>query len=256
MKFFKYLSIFVTCLSLTGCSKLNINIDAEDILKDLQHIDGNYNDYDNNNTLAKEDDYWVLFASGPNVKENGKSLEYKAKTLKGNFLVAQADIKEDCEYSFSLDISADVGKAKLILVKPDNTIEILKEVIASSENKFNGNISFHCNIGLNRIKFVGSNFKGQFKLTQTDNLFDFVEFSVFDDIHDDLEESIEDELKNIEDILENQKHVINNTVKIEQTKADVNLIEKTLNSLRNRIKHIFEHSVNSFKLLKFKFLFI
>lgn len=256
MKFFKYLSIFVICLSLTGYSKFNINVDAEDILKDLQHVDGNYNDYDNNNTLTKENDYWALFSSGPNVKENGKSLEYKAKTLKGNFLVAQADIKQECEYNFSLDISVDAGKAKLILVKPDNTIELLKEVFAGSENKFNGNISFYCNIGFNKIKFVGSNFKGQFKLTQTDNLFDFVEFSVFDDIHDDIEEGIEDELKYIEDIAENQKHIINNTVKIEQTKTDINLIEKTLNSLRNRIRHIFEHSINSFKLVKHKFLFI
>ncbi len=250
MKFLKYLSVFIICFTLTGCSKFNINIDVEDILKDSQHLNGNYKNYDNNHTLAEENDYWALFSSGPSVKENGKSLEYKARTLRGNFLVAQADIKQECEYSFSLNISADVGKAKLILIKPNNTIEVLKEVIADSENKFNGNISFHCNIGLNRVKFVGSNFKGQFKLAQPGSLFDFVDF------YDDLEENIEDELKYIEDIAKSQKHAINNIVKIEQTETYTNFIEKSLIFLGNRIKHIIEHGINSFKLLKHKFLFI
>ena len=138
MRFFKYLSIFVICLSLTGCSKYEIST----------HM---------------------------TINENSKTLEFKARKLRGNFLVAEADVKQECEYSFSLDISADAGKAKLILIKPDDTIEVLKEVAADSENKFNGNISFHCNIGLNKIKFVGSNFKGQFELTKTDNLFDFID---------------------------------------------------------------------------------
>ncbi|MGN1034149.1 MAG: hypothetical protein ACI4PK_00910 [Oscillospiraceae bacterium] len=100
-------------------------------------------------------------------------MEYKVQTLKGYFSIAKANIKQKCKYSFNLDISADVGKAKLILIKPDNSIEILKEVIADGENHFNGDIPFHCDVGLNRIKFVGSNFKGQFKLKQTNSLFDF-----------------------------------------------------------------------------------
>lgn len=228
MKFFKYLSIFLICLSLTGCSN---------------------KDYNNNKALTAQYNSTQEILSSMTTSKNGKVLEYKARTLRGHFLVAEADVQQECEYSFSLNISADVGKAKLILVKPDNTIEVLKEVIAGSENKFNGNISFHCNIGLNRIKFVGSDFKGQFKLTQPSNLFDFVEF------HDDLEESIEDELEHIEDTVKNQEYIPNNAAN-NYVKVGTNLIEKILSLLNNRIKHIFEYGINLFKLLKYKFSFI
>ena len=101
MRFFKYLFIFVVCLSLTGCSKHEIST----------HM---------------------------TINENSKTLEFKARTLKGNFLVAEADVKQECEYSFSLDISADAGKAKLILIKPDDTIEVLKEVAADTTHLCHG----------------------------------------------------------------------------------------------------------------------
>ena len=103
MRSFKYLFVFVICLSLAGCS----------------------NEYYNNNKLlARQYDSYSQILSSLNTSKCGKTLEYKVQTLKGNFLVAEADVKQECEYSFSLDISADAGKAKLILIKPDDTIEV------------------------------------------------------------------------------------------------------------------------------------
>ena len=53
------------------------------------------------------------------------------------------------------------------MVKPNSEVEILKEVISNGNNKFSGDITINCPAGVNKIKAVGYDYKGDLKIDKS-----------------------------------------------------------------------------------------
>lgn len=69
-----------------------------------------------------------------------------------------------------------------MVVKPNLGVEILKEVITDKDNSYDGNITFHCDVGSAKIKIVEDNYGGEFKLSQSKgSLFTYTDSKMFFD---------------------------------------------------------------------------
>lgn len=130
--------------------------------------------YDDNSKIAFQDNFSVISQIN-NISDDKRSFSSHISHLNGCFEVAEADIKGKCdvEICFSGDIKS--GKAKIVLVKPDNKVEILKEVVAGQDNSYSYNLNVSCDVGLNKVKFVGKNYIGNFELSpKNEKVFDYI----------------------------------------------------------------------------------
>ncbi len=141
--------------------------------------DDNENVYNNNSKIAFRNNCSAKGQSNK-ISDDEKSFYSHIWHLNGCFQVAEADIKDKCDVEMCFSGEIKSGKAKIVLVKPNNKVEILKEVVAGQDNSYSCNLNVSCDVGLNKIKFVGKNYRGNFELSQKDEkVFDYIG-SLFD----------------------------------------------------------------------------
>ena len=85
--------------------------------------------------------------------------------LEGCKDILEANIQQDIETTLHIQLNANSGKGKLVLVKPNSEVEILVEV-TSENNHFEGDVSAKCISGTNKIKIVGENYSGNLEIYQ------------------------------------------------------------------------------------------
>ncbi len=125
---------------------------------------GHYN-YSDNSSIAGENNFSSQ-NSTINYSDDGKTLFGKMGRLNGSMELAHADIQSNCSVEISFSGRISEGKAKLVLVKPDLSVETLKEIEAGKDNSYKDSLSVSCDTGVNKIKFVGENYKGNFEVSQ------------------------------------------------------------------------------------------
>lgn len=115
-----------------------------------------------------------------NLSNDEKSFFYEIGHLEGFFEVASANLQENCQTKIHFDIKLNSGKAKLALIKPNGSAQILKEIISSGNKDYSEDLLVNCTPGINKIKIVGENFSGSFEISQPENkTFDYTKKSVF-----------------------------------------------------------------------------
>ena len=159
------LSLFFVMLSmLFGCS--------------MGH-DDNENVYNDDSKIALQNNFSTKNQHNK-ISDDEKSFSSDIWHLNGCFEVAEADIKDKCDVEMCFSGEIKEGKAKVVLVKPNNEVEILKEVVAGQDNSYSCSLNVSCDVGLNKIKFVGKNYRGDFELFQkNEKVFDYIG-SLFD----------------------------------------------------------------------------
>lgn len=146
--FFKILIFLALPLVFSGCGNLGHH---------------NYND---NKSIASENDSYKAVFSNLSPITNG-SMHGEIKKIDGFMQILEASVSEDTETALHISITANSGKAKLVLVKPNSEIEILGEAISGKDNKhYEENVSVRCLSGINKIKLVGENYGGNFEISQ------------------------------------------------------------------------------------------
>ena len=128
------------------------------------------NNYNNDKLITNEDAHYnAQSISISPIVDN--SITGNIGKLDGIYQISEANINKNTETAIHILINANQGKAKIVLVKPNSEVEILKEVIAKKENSsYNGSICIHCASGVNKIKLVGENYRGNFKISQPNGI--------------------------------------------------------------------------------------
>lgn len=176
-KFLKILVFIVPALMLSGCGILNQN--------------QNRYSYNDNKIIANEADRGSAVSLIGSPIKNGKKYS-KVKKIDGVFKILEANINKDTNVTLHINMVADSGKGKLVLVKPNSEVEILAEVISGKEsNHFEGNVSIKCDPGNNKIKIVGENYGGNFEIQQPNEV-------IFNDT-DEIKDKIDDNMNNMFD---------------------------------------------------------
>jgi len=134
----RIIAMFILCLtviSLSGCGNLNYA-------------------YDNNATIVKSGD--SSSTSGAGSTKIGNQLSVSTATMTGSRTLWRynADSDVDVTFSYSLSVTAG-GKAKLVLITPDNEVTILTENINKTTNSEMQSQTISLKKGNNRIKVVG-----------------------------------------------------------------------------------------------------
>lgn len=139
----------------------------------------NHKDYNNDYKIAGLDNYSCKNRN-MNLSGNEKSVFYEIGHLEGFFEVASANLQKNCQAKIHFDIKLNSGKAKLVLIKPNGSVQILKEIISSGNKGYSEDLLVSCTPGINKIKIVGENFSGSFEISQPENkIFDYTKKSVF-----------------------------------------------------------------------------
>ena len=120
-------------------------------------------DYNDNKIIASENNYSAKSISISPLT-NGK-INGEIGKLEGCKNILEANIQQDTEVTLHIQFTANSGKGKLVLVKPNSEVEILEEV-TSENNYFEGDVSAKCISGTNKIKIVGGNYSGNFEIYQ------------------------------------------------------------------------------------------
>ena len=141
--------------------------------------DDNENVYNDDSKIALQNNFSTK-GQNSKISDDESSFSSNMKHLNGCFQVAEADIKDKCDVEMCFSGEIKSGKAKVVLVKPNNEVVILKEVVAGQDNSYFCNLTVSCDVGLNKIKFVGQDYSGNFELSQkNEKVFDYIG-SLFD----------------------------------------------------------------------------
>ena len=152
----KILILALLPIMLSGCSN-NYN--------NNQSMENRY-DYNDNKLIASEGSYCNVVNSSIKPLINGKICG-EIGALYGVDEILAANVDKNTESKLQIKLTANSGKGKLVLVKPDSEVEILAETVFGEEhNQFEGNISVKCIPGVNTIKVVGENYSGNFEIYQ------------------------------------------------------------------------------------------
>ena len=94
-----------------------------------------------------------------------------------------ADISSETDVTFNINLKANRGRAKVVLVNHSTQrVVILKEVIHGELDSCEENIKAHCLSGKNEIKIVMDNFGGSLEISEKgSNLFKNIGKNMFDD---------------------------------------------------------------------------
>lgn len=139
------------CCVMSGCSNHN-------------------NLYYNDKAIAEHENRYDIKSFSENSDESGKTLSCEIEKLNGILTLAYAnDLKDNCKVKMHLNITSHAGKAKIVLVKQNSTIEVLKEIESSKESNCDEDITVNCETGSNKIKIVGSDYSGNVSISQPEN---------------------------------------------------------------------------------------
>ncbi|WP_032122963.1 hypothetical protein [Clostridium amazonitimonense] len=108
--------------------------------------------YNNNSKIANESDSFGLDKSEETVKEE----RYKGKLkLSGSGTIWTYESDEDFDLQIPYTLSVKSGKAKIVLISPDNTVVTLVENTAKANVEGKTTITAPIKKGTNRIKLIG-----------------------------------------------------------------------------------------------------
>lgn len=109
--------------------------------------------YDNEDMIVKDYNSYNLVMSKQHVEDN--CLTGSAQSLEGMGTIWRFDAAEDTEVNLTYRINVSSGKAKLVLISPDDTITTLAECTPDSDGE-EVTETFQANEGENRIKLIGA----------------------------------------------------------------------------------------------------
>lgn len=128
------------------------------------------NYYDDDEAIRSSDDEGSMSTSNQNI-DDSNNIIYKASKLDGFVALGEVSVPSETKTTMHFSIAAKSGKAKLVLLRPDLKVEVLKEIIADKDGRFDGDVSFVCPKGVCKLKIVGDNFGGECKISQTNVVF-------------------------------------------------------------------------------------
>lgn len=130
--------------------------------------------YNNDKKLAETSDSWSLFNNNQSIANNEFNGTYELSGC-GTIWRYSSDEQVDLQVPYNLIVKS--GKAKLILITPDNEVKTLVENTSKSPVKDEATFTLPIEKGLNRIKLVGSkkaNIQVQLKIDE--GTFEKIEF--------------------------------------------------------------------------------
>lgn len=108
--------------------------------------------YNNNSEIAKDYNSFSLNRCEETVDKN----VYKGKLkLTGHIIIWDYESDTDLDLEVPYKLLVKKGKAKIVLISPDNKVVTLIENTSKSSNKENTSIKLPIKKGNNRIKLVG-----------------------------------------------------------------------------------------------------
>lgn len=128
------------------------------------------NYYDDDEAIRSSDDEGSMSTSNQNI-DDSNNIIYRASKLDGFVALGEVSVPSETKTTMHFSITAKSGKAKLVLLRPDLKVEVLKEIISDKDGRFDGDVSFVCPKGVCKLKIVGDNFGGECKISQTNVLF-------------------------------------------------------------------------------------
>ncbi|SHK37954.1 hypothetical protein [Hespellia stercorisuis] len=137
-KIIKIISIVAVLLAATSGCSLNTGIKV----------------YNDEKMIVKNYDSYNLIRSRQNVKNNCISGSAERMEGMGTIWKLNADAPTDINISYKIKVSS--GKAKLVLISPDNTVTELAECTPESDFEQKESDTFHVDAGKNRIKLIGA----------------------------------------------------------------------------------------------------
>lgn len=125
--------------------------------------------YNNDKKIASENNTFSLGDIEQEISD--KKLEAKIDKIEGMETIWSFISEEDMDIELSGEMSVASGKAKLVLILPDNTLVLLAEQDSTSDNTEISQ-TFSIKKGLNRIKVVAEkNTKLDLDISSTDGEF-------------------------------------------------------------------------------------
>ncbi len=124
-----------------------------------------FSNYNNDTSIATRENGSCVNWSG-SFENGNKVYTVQVGKLSGIRQLAVATVDEPCETEINFSIDVKKGKAKLVLVDPNLSVTVLKEVTSQGESVYNDNITVRCLKGRNLIKIVGEDYSGDFKIAQ------------------------------------------------------------------------------------------
>lgn len=141
---------------------------------------GNNRNYNDNKIIAEKDSYSATLFN-KNISSDGKGYHLKIEKFDGNREMAHANIQYDCEINVSLLLFINSGKVKLVHIKPNNEVVILKEILKSNSEETLENVTINCVKGVNKIKLVAENAKEvDLKFLDLTQTFEYTDDEMFD----------------------------------------------------------------------------
>lgn len=110
--------------------------------------------YDSEEKLVENYDTYSLVNSREFVKDN--ILSGSAGKMEGMGTIWKYNAEESTDVEITYRIKIFSGKAKLVLISPDDTLTTLAECTEDSDAKQKMTKTFHAEKGKNRIKLVGA----------------------------------------------------------------------------------------------------
>jgi aspartokinase len=127
-----------------------------------------YKDYENNKKIFSSECHRANISTNIDSENN---ITCNIGKLGGIVEVAQTYVENATKTTVNMYISANSGRAKIILIRSEGSIDILKEIIAKKKDQnFDISLSINFTEGINKIKIVGDNFSGNFKIIQNEKI--------------------------------------------------------------------------------------
>lgn len=110
--------------------------------------------YDNDEIIAEEYNSYNLYKSSQYIE--GNCLTGSAEKLEGMGMVWIFDAPEEVDVNMEGKVTVLSGKAKLVMIAPDDTLTVLREYTGDSKEPHEFTDTFRVEKGRNRIKLIGA----------------------------------------------------------------------------------------------------
>ena len=117
--------------------------------------------YDNEKMIVENFNTYNLVKSKQSMSDNHEGIQFfkyntgSAEKMEGMGTVWEFMASEDTDVNLTYQITVSAGKAKLVLISPDDSLTILAEFTADVDMGHESTDTFKAMKGKNRIKLVG-----------------------------------------------------------------------------------------------------
>ncbi len=125
---------------------------------------GNKNYYNDDKAIVSAGSCGYMQGASQNVDADNNIVGTINK-LDGISVLAQASVNNDTTTTMHFAVTASSGKIKFVLVKPDSTFQVIEEVVAD-KGSYDGDITVTCPKGVSKLKIVGDNYNGSYRISQ------------------------------------------------------------------------------------------